>query len=162
MNENLDLVEKLKNCPKGTNLWSPLFGEVIFNEIVPSSLYPIRMSAKTDFGLKNVSFTKCGKHYCSYSDGECMLFPNKNQRDWDKFIPIEKFDYSTLKPFDKILVRFEGGRWKCSWFSYMMEDMIYDNGGWPQGIPYNKDTEHLVGTTEDPDEKYVWWSRKSK
>lgn len=32
MNEKLDLVEILKNCPKGWKLWSPIFGEVEFEE----------------------------------------------------------------------------------------------------------------------------------
>ncbi len=33
MNENLNLVEILKDCPKGTKLYSPIFGEVKFEEI---------------------------------------------------------------------------------------------------------------------------------
>ena len=33
MNENLNLVEILKDCPEGTKLYSPVFGEVEFESI---------------------------------------------------------------------------------------------------------------------------------
>ena len=33
MNENLNLVEILKDCPKGTKLWSPVWGRVTFETI---------------------------------------------------------------------------------------------------------------------------------
>lgn len=33
MNENLDLCKILKNCPKGTKFWSPLWSDVYFNDI---------------------------------------------------------------------------------------------------------------------------------
>lgn len=33
MNENLNLVEILKDCPKGTKLYSTVYGEVKFEEI---------------------------------------------------------------------------------------------------------------------------------
>lgn len=41
MNENLNLVEILKDCPKGTKLYSTIFGEVKFGGIEDYSVYPI-------------------------------------------------------------------------------------------------------------------------
>ena len=44
-------------------------------------------------------------------NGECTLFPSKDQRDWSKFVrfwdkpKVDKFDPKTLQPFDKVLVR---------------------------------------------------------
>ena len=32
MNENLNLVEILKDCPEGTKLYTPIWGEVVFIE----------------------------------------------------------------------------------------------------------------------------------
>ena len=74
-----------------------------------------------------------------------------------------KFDITTLKPFDKALVRDENGqKWMCDIFSY------YDdkNSRYPfcgvgrsnskQCIPY-KGNEHLLGTTNDCDEFYKNW-----
>ena len=39
MNENIDLTKILKNCPKGTKLYSTIFGEVKFVEC--NNLYQI-------------------------------------------------------------------------------------------------------------------------
>lgn len=65
----------------------------------------------------------------------------------------EKFDYGTLKPFDKVLVRDgDGEYWTCGSFSEMLCECR-----WAQGIPYNNETKHLIGTTDRPDEKYIWW-----
>lgn len=41
MNENLNLVEILKDCPKGTKLYSTIYGEVELNEININSSEPI-------------------------------------------------------------------------------------------------------------------------
>ena len=97
----LDLVEILKNCPKGTKLYSTVRGEVEFDHIDSDKDYPIYTTNKDSLAL----FTGDGKYYIEYG-GECVLFPSKEQRDWSKFkAPVEKFDYSTLQPFDKVLVR---------------------------------------------------------
>ena len=37
MNENLNLVEILKNCPKSTKLYSTVFGEVKLEEVKENS-----------------------------------------------------------------------------------------------------------------------------
>lgn len=101
MNENLNLVEILKDCPKGTKLYSTVFGEVEFEEITKNITLPI--AVRTNDGLiddKIESFSADGKIY-SYYDGECVLFPSKDQRDWSKFTAhlLEKQDKkSSWKP----------------------------------------------------------------
>ena len=84
MNENIDLTEILKDCPKGTKLYSPLFGYVELKEIDTSKVYPVNV--KLASGLIE-SFTREGKLYDRdyYKDTECVLFPSKDQRDWSKF-----------------------------------------------------------------------------
>lgn len=151
----LDLVEILKNCPKGTKLYSMAHGEVTLNYVgTEDANYPISVI----WGDGTASFTRYGR-YSIESDGECILFPSKDQRDWSKFkVPVEKFDYSTLKPFDKVLVRDENDcHWRCGFFSFMYNNEMFCGCRWIQGIPYNDETKHLVGTTEMPDEKYIWW-----
>ena len=73
----------------------------------------------------------------------------------------EKFDYGTLKPFDKVLVRDDDDSfWKCNLLSHRDGDIVYCVGshwGWNQVIPYNDETKHLLGTNDMPDEKYIWW-----
>ena len=159
MNEKLNLVEILKDCPKGTKLYSTNFGVVKFDEIGNNPNYPIVVSHIGGFE----KFTKDGRLYC-ICDGECVLFPSKDQRDWSKFnIKKPKFDPKTLQPFDKVLARFSHDAiWKCTLFShenkeectYKYVTMNYDHR---YCIPYNDDTKHLVGTTEEAPEFYRYW-----
>lgn len=157
MNENLDLVEILKDCPRGTKLYSPLCGEVVLNIVDEYCIdYPIEVNCY-DFQL---TFTRDGRLYDELPDSECVLFPSKDQRDWSKFkVSVEKFDYSTLKPFDRVLVRNSYSfLWRCNFFSHFFQNVAYCTAGtWDQVIPYNDETKHLVGTKGMPDEKYIWW-----
>lgn len=85
--EQLDLTQTLKDCPKGTKLYSPVYGEVLFDGITNDYNYPIRVRTNIDVAM----FTKEGKHLRLYEDGECMLYPSKEQLDWSKF-KIKKKD----------------------------------------------------------------------
>lgn len=155
MNENLDLVKILWDCPRGTKLYSPLCGEVVLNSVNNYANYPIEVNHNNS----KLTFTRYGRLYDEFPDGECVLFPSKYQRDWSKFkAPVKKFDYSTLKPFDRVLVR-DNDRdiWRCSLFTCFRKDQIVCEVLWEQGIPDNDETKHLVGTTDKPDEKYIWW-----
>lgn len=155
MNENLNLVEILKDCPEGTKLYSPVFGDVELDNIDIHYDHPIRVLCK--YG--DESFSKEGRLFFNY-DGECMLFPSKEQRDWSKFKPNKKkFDPKTLQPFDKVLVRDGKERWCCDLFSNLINvDVIRKylcvGSAFEFCIPYNEDTEHLVGTTDEAPEFY--------
>lgn len=125
MNENIDLTKILKGCPKGTKLYSLVHGEVKFQQIELSFTYPIVIKLKD--GLIEM-LTSNGKLLNRY-DGECILFPSKDQRDWSKFTAPwykkEKFDPKTLKPFDKVLARdYLHGKWTCGFFSHII---IFDD-----------------------------------
>ena len=162
MNENIDLTKILKDCPRDWKLYSSIHGEVQFGYI-DNGDFPIVVELSDS---SDVDFTKDGKLYLSY-DGECALFPSREQRDWSKFTAPwykkEKFDPKTLKAFDRVLVRHECyHRWKCEFYSYIHDD----NGGYPyvaisgaykRCIPYNEETKHLVGTTEETPEYYRYW-----
>ena len=84
MNENLNLLEVLKDCPKGIKLYSTIFGEVEFIEC--DNLYQIVVAKENKyyyFTLQGVFIFERIK----YHTGECTLFPSKDQRDWSKFNP---------------------------------------------------------------------------
>ena len=159
MNENLNLVEILKDCSEGTKLYSPIIGEVEFKRIKYSE-YPIVTCSKN--GNRIISFTKEGLFF---SEGECiMLFPSKDQRDWSKFkIKKPKFDPKTLQPFDKVLVKYlKDDYWSCDLFSNITKDgKIYPylcvSGVYKYCIPYNDDTKHLVATNKEAPEFYRYW-----
>lgn len=82
MNENIDLTKILKDCPKGTKLYTTVWGEVTFNRIDnEKQLYPIYIEVDADY---IASLTKKG-YYDNKIDADCILFPSKEQRDWSKF-----------------------------------------------------------------------------
>ena len=76
-----NLIEILKNVPEGTKLYSTIHGDIYFDHIDDTNIYPIKCYGD----ISRFHFTKDGKHYHNY-DGECVLFPSKEQRDWSKFI----------------------------------------------------------------------------
>ena len=168
MNENIDLTKILENCPEGTKLYSTVHGEVQFDHIEIDSEYPIRVTVLSKQGLYyNILFTKYGILLNDYPKGECILFPSKEQRDWSKFTAPwykkERFDPKTLKPFDKVLVKRSGKEdsWTCNIFSSYSEGTGYDfeclDDIYENCIPYNDNTKHLVGTTEEAPEFYKYW-----
>ena len=163
MNENIDLTKILKDCPKGTKLYSTIHGEVtLIDSNDTSQHYPIsvRLNDKTV-----EIFTYEGKLLNKF-DGECILFPSKDQRDWSKFTAPwykrEKFDPKTLKAFDRVLVRnFKTIKWRCDHFSHFdggnYNTCIASCCSYAFCIPYNEDTKHLVGTTDEAPEYYRYW-----
>ena len=164
MNKKIDLTQILKDCPKGFKLYSANYGEVKFSHIIESSDYPIIV--RTDDGLCQ-SITKYGMTLIGFEDkGECTLFPSNEQRDWSKFTAPwykkERFDPKTLKPFDKVLVRDDAiHTWKCNLFSNIIKDGSYPykcvGNAYTYCIPYNDDTKHLVGTSEEAPKYYRYW-----
>ena len=159
MNENIDLIKILKDCPKGTEFYSCVYGKVRFDCLKPCD-YPVLTLRSDDL---YAVFSREGK-YADTPDSECCLFPSKEQRDWSKFeapwYKKDKFDPKTLKPFDRVLVRDECYQtWKCGFFSHITDDdsflpYITVNSSYAHCIPYNDDTKHLVGTTDDAPEYY--------
>ena len=86
----MNIAEILKHCPKGTKLYSLIHGEVTLDEVTNASTYPIRViTSINDYEY----FNREGLYTQRYFDGECILFPSKEQRDWSKFrIPVKKGD----------------------------------------------------------------------
>lgn len=166
MNENLNLTKILKDCPKGWKFYSSIYGNVTFNRIENNTHYPI-VFLSTD----KRSTDRCGSvtrqglsdFYCN---GECTFFPSKDQRDWNKFTAPwykkEKFDPKTLKAFDRVLVRNgDNYKWRTTLFSHINNSIIYPYvctySYYKFCIPYNDETKHLVGTTDEAPEYYRYW-----
>ena len=162
MNENLNLAKILKDCPKGTKLYSTIYGDVeLVRVYLDDDAYPIEIKIGEDSDM--VCITNDGRLLGDFP-GECTLFPSKEQRDWSKFKPNKpKFDPRTLQPFDKVLVRDTNSeKWKIQLFSNIIElDVDYTylcfTNPYRYCIPYNDDTKHLVWTTEEAPEFYRYW-----
>lgn len=87
-----NLANILKHCPEGTKLYSPIFGEVTFKKISSSNDIFCRVT-KGNGGITTAAFTCFGRYYCDFPNSECMLFPSKDQRNWDEFkIPVKRGD----------------------------------------------------------------------
>ena len=165
MNQELNLCEILKDCPKGTKLYTPLYGVC--------SLYSVDDKFVTVDYVGTVNII-CNETFfpngaISELGDECLLFPSKNNRDWSTFKPRkERFDPNTLKPFDKVLVREGKGLvWSPSVIDGILKEST-DEGSivelisgkiWEQCIPYNDETKHLLKTSNDCPEYYKWWEK---
>ena len=168
MNENINLCEILRDCPKGTKFYSYIFGDETYFQ--GFSLYEGKPISIIIYGKKgewqNFCLSRKGHPYAD-NYGECCIFPSKEMRDWSKFtapwLKKERFDPKTLKPFDKVLVRSENiFNWNCSLFSNI-DDF---SSKYPFSclstcyrfcIPYNDDTKHLIGTTDEAPDFYRYW-----
>ena len=167
MNENLDLTKILEGCPNGTKLYSTVLGDVIFMWVnSEDKLYPIVLKTHNECTREScIAYSTTDGRYRYDYNGECTLFPSKDQRDWSKFErfwdkpKIKKFDINTLQPFDKILVRdCPNELWNIDLFSHKTGNIakgLFSN--WCYVIPFNEETKHLVDTRNDCPEYYKWW-----
>ena len=109
----------------------------------------------------NVVFTITSIEEDTYVCGTKAAFWFDDQDDYE-LVP-KKFDITTLKPFDKVLVRDNSsGRWDITFYE------LYDNinscyphrtlGGniYKYCIPY-EGNEHLLGKTDDCKDFYKTW-----
>ena len=76
MNENIDLCEILKDCPKGWKFWSPIFGEVKFEHNYKKVSLNNQFSITgVDIKSSGLSVSYSGKpvKYDRYSTGKFFL-----------------------------------------------------------------------------------------
>lgn len=150
----MNIAKILKDFPKGTKLYSSLFGELELIDVKNSRPYPIICrETQQDGAVRIREFTKDGKMLAS--DAEHTLFPSRDQRDWDKFEMTDQEAKPQFKPFDKVLVRdSDHSKWECDIFSHLGDKegiFVCISDWWRQCIPY-EGNEHLLGTTIKPEE----------
>ena len=132
------VADYLRNTPKGTKLYSPICGEctlvtVSSNRIVVMDHRNVCRSFDP-YGLIDVN-------------GECLLFPSKEVRDWSNYQLPHDF-----KPFDKVVVRDEGV-WHIDFFEYYdpsNKEFPYQcmHQTWQHCLPFNEETAKLIGTKD--------------
>lgn len=77
METKLNIAEILKDKPKGTKLYSPLFGDVYLLGIYDNII-------RLKYHEEIVTFFSDGRYY-NYPESEPLLFPSKEMYDWSKF-----------------------------------------------------------------------------
>ena len=81
MNKKLDLVQILKDCPKGMELDCTMYDNVTLKSVSSDTEdYPIRIETKCGFSTK---LTKYGQNVC-VDDAKCVIFP-KGKTTWEGF-----------------------------------------------------------------------------
>lgn len=95
-NKDINIAEILKDCPMGTKLYSPLFGNVELFSVSENNI-PIKVRISKGRTYDYYTFTSEGYYYVDYYDAECLLFPSREMRDWSKFfkpgdVAIELFN----------------------------------------------------------------------
>lgn len=86
--EKINIADKLKYCRKGTKLYHLMFGEVEFDSVDNDNILITTINKDNEKGCFCVSFS--GIYDSSYPDGECLLFPSKDNRNWDNFQVLEE------------------------------------------------------------------------
>lgn len=90
----MDIAKILRNAPKGTKLYSTMYGEVTLYFVDSTDFIHIKNSQGNDCTL--FSDGKFGP----YDDCECVLFPSKDKRDWLNW-QHELFKKGDIVAYDK-------------------------------------------------------------
>ena len=143
MNNKINIAEILKDCPKGTKLYSPLFGNVTLEEVDTSITVPIKV---IDSLNSYNCFTKTGLYY-NRANAECLLFPSSEMRDWSKF-----FKRGDILVNGDITVLFEewvDSSYRCFKTSLIIWDSI--NKVYTKETTYNVEYFQLASKTQQED-----------
>lgn len=99
MEKKINVYELLKDCPKGMELDSSVWNNIVFEEIDGDSIVIFRKSVDA-----KVYLTQYGE--VNSIDGNCVIFP-KGKTTWEGFVPPCKFkdgDIISDSYFDTICI----------------------------------------------------------
>lgn len=117
MENKMNLVEILKDCPQGMGLDCTISNDVVFEKIeFGSTRYPV-VVRKLDTGI-SIFLTKYGQ-YVDDKGYKCVIFP-KGKTTWEGFVPQCQF-----KEGDIIYTLLEGNLEFISIFKKANETLIY-------------------------------------
>ncbi len=106
MENKINIAEILRDMPKGTKLYSPLFGKC---ELVDTYTDKDGDFILVECGCQEEelrkTFSSNGRYFEWYQDSECLLFPSSKMRCWDKFFKRGDVVYN---PNSGMLAIFEG------------------------------------------------------
>ena len=103
MENKINIAEILRDMPKGTKLYSPLFGKCELEEVINDKEYPITVCLGIKLSFR--AFTKDGCYLSKIEGSECVLFPSSKMRCWSKF--FKRGDILVYSDLEKVVV-FDG------------------------------------------------------
>lgn len=83
MEEKINIAEILKDKPRGIKLYSMIHGKCSFGAVT-DEIFKINFCT-SKFGLTQSGVCTLIKFGNMFDDGECIIFPSKEMRDWHKF-----------------------------------------------------------------------------
>lgn len=104
MENKINIAEILRDMPKGTKLYSPLFGKCECVG-VNNSKRPISIKAQRTDSTVAQGFMKDGRFFDGFKDADTVLFPSAKMRCWDKF--FKRGDVVVSRP-GRMMAIFEG------------------------------------------------------
>lgn len=97
MENKINIAEILRDMPKGTKLYSPMFGKCKLEEVINDKEYPISVYIRDE---------QTTRAFISNMEGsECVLLPSSKMRCWSKFFKRGDVVYN---PNSKMLAIFDG------------------------------------------------------
>lgn len=84
MEDKINIAEILRDMPKGTKLYSPMFGKCEYID-VDNIIYPINIRVHSTTDTRYESLTEYGCYFSNFEDTDTVLFPSAKMRDWGKF-----------------------------------------------------------------------------
>ena len=152
MTEKINIAEILKDKPKGTKLYSSACGKCELKEADDKSFKVSFYSSK--FGFMNGGEGIFEKNGNLYDDGECIVFPSKEMRDWFKFawkkgdvlvsndgkckVIFERFDDDTYTSFV--------GKYYVECYGKNDELQDYEEEHYGDTVNYTKESEEATQT----------------
>jgi hypothetical protein len=147
----IQIADKLKDCPKGTKLWTEMFGEVGLVEVTSES--KILIQTKND---GRWLFDSYGRYR---PEGDCVLWPGSGE-SWEDFTGGLLWNPKNLKPYDKVLVLHDK-IWIPELLSGYRDNRFYLVGygikAFQKVLPYCDETRDLVLTSNMPGPGWKIW-----
>ena len=152
MEAKINIAEILKDKPQGTKLYSSACGKCELKEADDKSFKVSFYSSK--FGFMNGGEGTFDKNGNLYDDGECIIFPSKEMRDWSKFawkkgdvlvctdgkckVIFERFDDDTYTSFV--------GKYYVECYGKNDELQDYEEEHYGDTVNYTKESEEAAQT----------------
>lgn len=152
METKINIAEILKDKPQGTKLYSSACGKCELKEADDKSFKVSFYSSK--FGFMNGGEGIFDKNGNLYDDGECIVFPSKEMRDWSKFawkkgdvlvsndgkckVIFERFDDDTYTSFV--------GKYYVECYGKNDELQDYEEEHYGDTVNYTKESEEAALT----------------
>lgn len=143
----INIAEILKDCPKGTKLYSPICGNCKLLKIYNGLSLDVINDADEVF-----NFSYDGRYNLN---GECCIFPSKDNRDWNTFQPFKDGDIISNNAYIAIFHKFGKPNF-CAYDKVVYYHCwCYQNG---KGSKFEKD----FGIGRDTDFRFATDEEKQK